>query len=190
MLSNVEVTFDGVPAPLLYVSSDQVNAIVPQEIAGRATTKIVVQNNGQSSMSLQLSVVSTNPAIFSLSQGGNGQGAILNQDSSVNGASNPATAGSAISIFATGEGQLKPQPPTGTVTSSTPPFPVPIEAVSVTIGGQTAQVLYAGEAPSLVMGVLQVNAVIPSSLASGPQPIVLTVGSGQNLAQSITVAVK
>jgi uncharacterized protein (TIGR03437 family) len=60
----------------------------------------------------------------------------------------------------------------------------------VTIGGQPAQIQYAGEAPTLVSGVFQINAVVPDSIASGNQPVVVTIGSNTNNTQSITVAVQ
>jgi uncharacterized protein (TIGR03437 family) len=189
-LGNTEVTFDGIAAPLIYAASGQLNAIVPYSIAGRATTAVVVTRSGLASTSLTLNVADTSPAIFSLSQGGSGQGAILNQNSSVNGASNAAAPGSVISIYATGEGMLQPSGVTGSVTTSTAPFPTPLGMVSVTIGGLTAQIEYAGEAPGLVSGVLQVNAVVPAGVAAGSQPVILTVGSASNAQQTITVAVQ
>ncbi|MDQ2944725.1 MAG: hypothetical protein M3Y27_02055, partial [Acidobacteriota bacterium] len=141
---------------------------------------------------LQAQVVDTAPAIFSLSQGGNGQGAILNSDNSVNGASNPAAKGSVIVIYATGEGVTRPQPPTGAVTSSTgPTFPAPINNVSVKIGGQPVLVYpYIGEAPGLVAGVLQLNVVVPQGIGSGPQTVELNIGGASNSQQSITVAIQ
>ena len=190
-LGGVTVTFNNVPAPLLFVRTDQINAIVPYEITGQPVANIVVQFQGSMSVALQANVVNTQPAIFSLTQNGSGQGAILNQDYSVNGTSKPAAKGSVIQIFATGEGQLVPAVATGSVTPGVAPFPKPIATpVTVTIGGQPAVVQYAGEAPTLVSGVLQVNAVIPATVASGNQPIILTVGSNSNNTQSITVAVQ
>ena len=190
-LGGVTVTFNGVAAPLLFVSALQVNAIVPYEIAGQPLANVVVQFGGSTSAALQTSVVDTRPAIFSLSQGGSGQGAILNQDYSVNGANQPAPKLSVIQIFATGEGQLVPAVLTGSVTPAVPPFPKPVAMpVTVTIGGQPATIQYAGEAPTLVSGVIQVNAVVPDSIASGNQTVVLTIGSNSNNTQTITVAVQ
>jgi uncharacterized protein (TIGR03437 family) len=164
---------------------------VPYEIAGQTSVPVEVQFGGMTSATLQANVVATEPGIFSLSQGGSGQGAILNQDYSVNGASNPAAKGSVIQIFGTGEGQLVPAVATGSVTPGAPPFPKPVATqITVTIGGQTAQIEYAGEAPTLVSGVIQVNAVIPAGTASGNQPVVLTIGTNSNSNQSITVAVQ
>src|SRR6202022_3518186 len=121
--------------PLLFVTALQINAIVPYEIAGQPTANVVVQFGGSTSATLQASVVDTRPAIFSLAQGGSGQGAILNQDYSVNGANKPAAKGSVIQIFGTGEGQLKPSVPTGSVTPGVAPFPMPVATpITVTIG--------------------------------------------------------
>lgn len=189
-ISGTTVTFDGVLAPLIFVRSDQVNAIVPYEIGGRLNTNVVVTRNTQSSTALQQKVVETSPAIFTLSQTGNGQGAILNSNSSVNGTNNPATRGTVIQIFATGEGALVPGAATGSFTPSSPPFPKPIANVSVTIGGQPATITYAGEAPGLVSGALQVNAIVPQSAGTGPQNVVLTVGANQNITQVVTVQVQ
>ena len=192
ILANTVVTFDGIQAPLIFVSANQINAIVPYEINGRVNTSVSVQRNGLSSPPVLYNVAATVPAIFSASQGGNGQGAILNFNNTFNSAANPAAKGTVIQIFATGEGSLTPAVLTGSVTSATGPnFPKPQASVSVTIGGQPAQVLYAGEAPGLVSGVLQVNVVVPTAISgTGPQTIVLNVGAGTNNQQTITVAVQ
>src|SRR5262249_35927136 len=55
-LAGVQVTFDGVPAPLLYVQSQQINVQAPFEIASRTTTKVHVQYQGQSSNEASFSV--------------------------------------------------------------------------------------------------------------------------------------
>ena len=191
-LGNTVVAFDGVAAPLIFVSANQINAIVPYEIAGRVSTNVVVTRGGQSSPALQLRVADTAPSIFSLSQGGNGQGAILNSNGTVNSASNPAAKGSVIVIYATGEGVTRPQPATGAVTSATgTSFPAPVNNVSVKIGGASVTTFnYIGEAPGLVAGVLQINAVIPQGIGSGPQTVELNIGGASNNQQTITVAVQ
>jgi uncharacterized protein (TIGR03437 family) len=135
-------------------------------------------------------VTAATPAIFSLGENGSGQGAILNSDLSVNGTANPAAPGSTVAIYATGEGQLVPAATTGCITGAALPLPVPVGNVSVTIGGQTATLSYAGEAPDLVCGVMQINATIPSSVGAGAQPVGLTISGATNTNQKITVAVK
>jgi uncharacterized protein (TIGR03437 family) len=189
-LANITVTFNNVAAPLIFVSPSQINAIVPYEVAGLTSVPVVVQNNGTPSPALTVPVSPVAPDIFSLSDSGSGQGAILNSNASVNGAGNPAAPGSIISIFATGEGVLVPPGTTGCITGGTLPLPAPVAAVSVTIGGQPASSIeYAGEAPDAVCGLLQINATIPSNIAAGAQPVVLTIGSASNTNQAITVAV-
>jgi uncharacterized protein (TIGR03437 family) len=190
-IGNTTVTFDGVPAPLTFVSATQINAIVPYEVAGHVTTNVVVTHSGSPSTApLVLRVADTAPAIFSLTQTGNGQGAIINQNQTVNTPGNPAVKGTVISIYATGEGQLVPGVATGSVTPASLPVPRPIATPTVTIGGQPAQIQFFGEAPGLVSGVLQINAVVPTNIGSGPQTIVLNMGSGSNASQTITVSVQ
>jgi len=95
-----------------------------------------------------------------------------------------------VSIYATGEGLLVPPVATGSMSGPSLPLPKPAANVSVTIGGQPATISYAGEAPTLVSGVLQVNVAIPSNINSGNQLVVLTIGSNSNTQQAITVAVQ
>jgi uncharacterized protein (TIGR03437 family) len=177
----VTVTFEGYAAPLTYVSAQQINLIVPYEIAGLPSANMVVTRNGAASTPIALAVADTAPGVFA--------GAILNADSSVNSAGNPVAVGSAIQLFGTGEG-VYPGATTGSVTATAPPFPVLAAPVSVSIGGLPAAVLYAGEAPGSLSGLLQVNAVIPAGLASGPQPVVLKVGDRDNTSQGVTVIVR
>jgi len=189
-LGNTVVTFDGTPAALTYVSANQINVIVPYEVAGRTSTAIVVQRATVNSAVANVAVTATSPAIFSASQGGGGQGAILNANNTPNSSTNPAAKGSVVAIYATGEGQLTPAGITGSVTSSTgPTFPKPVGNVSVTIGGVAAAIQYAGEAPGLVSGVIQINAVIPQGVTSGNLPVVLTIGNNSSPA-NVTVAVQ
>jgi len=177
---------------LIFVAPGQINAIVPYEVAGQTSVPVVVNNNGSASASLTVPVAAVAPAIFSLTENGSGQGAILNADGSVNGAGNPAAPGSVIAIFATGEGQLTPAGATGCISGGTLPLPTPLTTpVSVMIAGeQASSITYAGEAPDSVCGLLQVNATLPSDLKSGALPVVLTIGTSSNTGQAITVAVK
>ena len=188
-MANTTVTFDGNLAPLTFVNATQINAIVPYEMAGRANANVIVTRLGVPSPQFAVKVVDTAPAIFSMTQTGNGQGAILNQDNTVNGPNNPAATGSVIQIFATGEGRCQGVS-TGSLIPTLPPFPKPAASVSVTIGGKPAQLQYEGEAPGAIAGLLQVNAFVPDGLASGPQTVVLTVGNNSNSSQTITVTVQ
>jgi uncharacterized protein (TIGR03437 family) len=191
-VAGTQVTFDGVPAAIIYTRNTLVSVMVPYEIAGRVSTALVVTYNGVGSTALQLKVVDTQPGIYTLTQTGSGQGAILNQNGSVNGSGNPEAVGNYIQIFGTGEGQTSPAGVDGAILPNRLPLPVPNAAVNVTIGGipiSSANINYAGEAPGLISGVFQVNAKIPPGVGPGPVPVVVQIG-GVNSQANVTVNVR
>ena len=189
-VAGTQVTFDGIPAALIYTRNTLVSVMAPYEITGRVSTAMVVTYNGASSSPLQLRVVDSAPGIYTVTQTGSGQGAILNQNGSLNSASNPESVGNYIQIYATGEGQTSPQGVNGLILPSRLPLPAPILPVAVSIGGiPAADINYAGEAPGLVSGVLQVNAKIPPGVPTGPAAVVITVGSVSSQA-NVTVSVR
>jgi uncharacterized protein (TIGR03437 family) len=178
-VAGTQVTFDGVPAPIIFTSATLVSVMVPYEIAGRASTAMIVTFNGGGSTPLQLRVVDTAPGIYTITQTGSGQGAILNQDGSVNSSTNAEVVGNIIQIYATGEGQTSPAGVDGAVSPNRLPLPTPTALVEVIIGGipvSAANITYAGEAPSIVSGVMQVNARIPAGVGTGPVSVVVRVG--------------
>jgi len=172
-LSGTQVLFDNIPAALTYLSSGQINAIVPYEVAGHASTLMQVVIQGKPTNSVTLPVVATAPGIF----------AITNLDGSVNSASNPVAAGGVLVLYGTGEGQTAPAGVDGGVNTSV--FPKPLATVSAQIGGQPVQILYAGAAPDFVAGVLQVDLQIPAGV-TGTVQLQLTVGSA-TISANITV---
>jgi uncharacterized protein (TIGR03437 family) len=187
-LGGTSVLFDGTVAPLLYGAQNQINAIVPFGVSGKAATQLTVTAQGKTIAGAALPVAAVAPAIFTLNSSGAGAGAILNQDLSVNSTSNPAAKGSVIAIFVTGLGQTNPPSVDGQVTGSV--LPAPILSPSVKIGGLDAKVEFAGAASGLVAGVMQVNALVPSSVGSGPAvPVVLSVGGASSRA-GVTVAIR
>jgi uncharacterized protein (TIGR03437 family) len=126
--------------------------------------------------------------VFTIDATGTGQGAIVNQDGTVNSAANPAPRGSVVSIYATGEGQTSPPGVTGSVTQLD--LKKPVLPVTVTIGGIGATVQYAGSAASVVAGLLQVNAVVPQGVSPGAAvPVVVNVGTTPSQ-PGVTMAVK
>jgi uncharacterized protein (TIGR03437 family) len=164
-----------------------VNTIVPYAVAGRSAVNLQIEYLGVRSDPVPLAVSQAAPGIFTFA-GGIGQGAILNQDFTINSAQNPADRDSVIQIFATGDGVTNPPGQDGLI--ATDVLPRPVLPVQVFIGGLPADVLYAGGAPTLVAGVIQVNARIPAGVTVGPAvPIVLFVGSFRSQ-QNVTVAVR
>ena len=186
-LASTQILFDGISAPMLYTSGNQLGAIVPFGTAG-PTTRVVVLSQGQSSSPVTMPVLPATPAIFSLDGTGGGPGAILNQDGSLNSAANPAARGSIVVLYGTGAGQTNPGGEDGMVSVGSP-LPTPILPVSIFIDGQPAEVLYAGAAPEMVQGVIQINARVPATASTGPTTtVIFTVGnySSQN---TVTLAV-
>jgi uncharacterized protein (TIGR03437 family) len=164
------VTFGISPAPVLYSSNCQINAVVPFEMNPGIDTLVTVQSNGSSGQTLgpiKLPVVVAAPGIFTTNASGSGQAAILNQDSTVNSASNPAPRGSIISVYMTGTGALSPYIADGSIGPLTAPFPTPVAGVSASIGGVNAPVTFAGQAPGLIAGAAQVNIQIPQNASVG-----------------------
>jgi uncharacterized protein (TIGR03437 family) len=187
-LAGVHVTFDGVPAPLLYASAGQVNAVVPYSVAGKSATQLQLEYLGALSSPVMLAVAATDPGIFSLQSSGKGPGAILNaRDESVNSSANPAARGDWVSIYATGAGIMSPASPDGWLTSA---LAQTAASVGVTIGGLPCQINYAGAAPGYVSGLLQINARIPAGVTPGPTiPVQITIGNTSSQA-AITLAVR
>jgi uncharacterized protein (TIGR03437 family) len=171
------VTFDGIPAPLLYSGANQINAVVPYGVSS-TSTQMTVQFNGQSYGPIAMPVAAAVPGIFTLDGSGHGQGAVLNQDGTLNSISNPAPRGTIITFFACGAGLMTPAVADGTISPLTLPLPAPVLPVSVAIRGVTATVEYAGAAPGYVSGLLQVNVQVPTSIDFGNLvPLMLNLGS-------------
>jgi len=184
-LGGYQVLFDGVAAPLLYVGPTQINTIVPKEVWGQDFTYLQIVTPSGTIDGPLLAVRPAEPSLFQNSQ--TGLAAALNQDSSPNSRQNPAKAGSIVTIFASGggtpawsNGQLVP-------TNQAGPAPQP---VSVLAAGRTSlEVRYAGDAPGLVAGVMQINFRLPDTLPSGDTFMVqLEVGGAIGRGVSIAVA--
>lgn len=167
MLGGVQISINGIAAPLLYVSSTQVNAVVPFEVtADGATVQLSIASHELPEF--RAMVDSTAPAIFTNATGG---GAV-NQDGSLNSATNPAQAGSVVSIWATGTGPA-PRTDGQVVTSALNDC----SSCVVYVDFASVNVLYAGSAPSLIAGVTQINFQLPANPDEGsPLPVNLAAG--------------
>jgi uncharacterized protein (TIGR03437 family) len=187
-IAGTQVLFDGTPAAMIYASPGQVSAVAPYGLAGKTTTNVQVQYQGAASSGVAAPVQAATPGIFSLDASGLGPGAILNQDSSLNGGPNPAAKGSVVAIYCTGSGVTNPASTDGAITGT--PLPLLTGNVSVTIGGIPANVLYSGGAPQAIAGLTQINVEVPAAVTAGPSvPVVVQVGTAQSQA-GVTMAVK
>jgi len=188
-LSGTQVLFDGIAAPLIYAQAGAVSAVAPYEVSGKSSTQVQVIYQGQTSNVVAMPVTSVVPGIFTDDASGHGQAAVVNEDGTVNSASNPAVAGSIVFFYATGEGQTAPGGVDGQLDGSPAPAPV-AQPVTVTVGGISAPVRYAGGVPGLVAGVLQVNAQVPAGISTGNSvPIVLSI-AGKSSQAGVTLAVR
>lgn len=202
-LAGVQVLFgpsatSATPGIPLFVSSTQINVIVPFGIAGQATTSVFVQYQGGVSAPFTFTVAQSAPGIYTLNSQGFGQAAAVNQNGTYNGTgangTTYASQDSVVLLYATGGGQTTPASTAGTVTPiGATLYKVP--NVTATVGGQPAVVEFAGGAPGLVAGVIQLNVHVPKGVTGDALPVVITVGpnssplTGTN-GQGPTIAVR
>jgi uncharacterized protein (TIGR03437 family) len=172
--SNVQVLFDGQPAPVLYAQSRQINVQAPVELAGKTQTSVTVLYNKATIGTLTAAVDSYGaPGIFRLQPGLSDQSAVINQDGTMNGPSNPAPKGSVISMWGTGFGMITPPCATGglnpasAVALAPPLFVWFSDGFSAPPTEVTALPTYAGSAPGLLCGIVQINRVIPDWVQPG-----------------------
>lgn len=154
-LAGAQVLFDGQPASLLMVQNTQINTQVPPG----ATGAMQIMAGTSVLLNTTLTIAASAPGIFT-GPGGSGPVVAANQDGTTNSNSDPAAQGTIVTFYATGIG----------------PGPV-----GVSIGGAAASVSFAGDAPGFI-GVSQINAQVPSGIASGPVPLLLTTQSAQSQA--------
>jgi uncharacterized protein (TIGR03437 family) len=182
-------------APLLFVGPTQLNFQVPPGIAPGDSIPAQLTKPDGSTLLTTLRIAATAPGIFSVPQNGQGQGAVLNQDFSLNGdpkalmGAKPAARGSVIQIFATGAGETTPALAAGEAApASGNPLVLTKVQPTLTIGGKNAKVLFSGMAPGFV-GLWQINAEVPADVTPGMAvPLVMTAGGhGSN---TITIAVQ
>ena len=168
-LNGLQVLFDGTPAPLLYAGPNQINLIVPSAVAGRSTTSFQIIGPIPAVPVIQgpeLFVVASQPQVFA-GPGLEANAAIaLNQDGTVNSAANPAVLGSIVTVWATGAGMPRILEADGGIASTTSPQPSALP-ISVLFANDSLEVLYAGDAPGLAVGVTQVNFRLPAPPQNG-----------------------
>jgi uncharacterized protein (TIGR03437 family) len=170
-VANVAVTFDGTPAPLLWVQDSQINLVAPWSLTPGQNTQVCVSYNNVNANCLAWPVAGTAPAVFTVD---GVYAAAVNEDGSINSAGHPAPVGSIVSIWATGLGPIDPPQDDGTLVEPPLPnnnvLPVGVQAVepsscpSAIFGCQPSpptytnfDVTYAGPAPYMVAGASQIN---------------------------------
>jgi uncharacterized protein (TIGR03437 family) len=187
VLGGWQVFFDGVAAPLILAAPGQITAIAPNGVAGKAHTVLGVQQQGRLTPAIALTVPvnATAPAILTQAPSGIGQAAAVNLDGTINSITNPAIAGSIVSLYVTGAGATTDGD--GAVATSARSG----TAVQVVAGNpyQNAAVLYAGPSPGTISAVTQINLQLPAGITGDQVPIYFLAG-GLSSQSGVTIAVK
>ena len=185
-VNNVSVTIDGRAAPIIYVSANQITVQVPYTVTLGLAKAVVVNNNAVLSNGT-VDIAAVSPGLFTLAGNGIGQCAALvfsmkSGAFSVNGTGSAALVGDIMVFYLTGEGiyDLTASPASGYIVPATlNPLPQLSPLPSVTIGGMAATVQYAGPVVTGMLGLLQINAVVPVGTTKGPSvPVVITIAAG------------
>jgi uncharacterized protein (TIGR03437 family) len=161
------------PAHFHYVSPTQINLQVPWELANYASATVKVIINYTYSPEYTLSLAAYSPGFFSYQSNGQFAADALDLSNNQVTASNPVARGSAVQLFLNGLGPVNNTPADGwpaTDASSTT-----IATPSISIGGQSATVIFSGLAPGYA-DLYQVNAIVPSGIGTGAQPITCSIG--------------
>jgi minor extracellular serine protease Vpr len=170
------------PGHLVYVSPGQVNLQIPWELKGlsSAQVKVTIDFSYGNVVTLQLSDYS--PAFFEI---GSGNVAALDSNNRVIGTTNPAIQGQTVQLYLNGLGPVNNQPASGDPAPSSP-LATCMSSPSVTIGGQTATSSFCGLAPGFP-GLYQINAIVPTGLTPGSQPITVSIGGQTSQAATLVV---
>jgi len=164
-VGDLRVFFNETPAPIHFISPGQINALVPKDLSLAQTAEITVvrASTGQVLAAARAVAENVSPGFFTATGTGSGQVAALNEDNTVNSASNAATRGTVITLFGTGAGLIPGEPADGAAPTAATPTP---ETPRVNINGrfvQESDILYSGLAPGLI-SVWQINVRIPDTV--------------------------
>jgi uncharacterized protein (TIGR03437 family) len=165
-LGNVQVTVNGVPAPIYYVTPTQLSAIVPYGVVG-SIAKVQVFNNNVASNAVTEWISNTAPGVLTQSQNGLGYGDAIHLDGTLVNAQRPAQIGETVSVYLTGLGAVNPTIADGAAGPTDPnALAKAVATITAYIGGVQATVGYAGLAPQWA-GLYQINLTVPAGLTAG-----------------------
>jgi uncharacterized protein (TIGR03437 family) len=176
--SGAQVSIDSAPVTVFGSASTQINFLIPPIVAGRQTVDVQAACGGYTSQPVPMQIATASPGVFTISQNGTGQAAVVNQDGS---STPPSPPGSVVTLYGTGFGSLL----TGSDGLAHTVLPV-----TATIGDSAATVLYAGEAPGYTSGLQQINILIPPDTPPGSSvPLRLAIG-GYTTQAGVTLAIR
>jgi uncharacterized protein (TIGR03437 family) len=187
-LGGVSVQIDGQAAPLIYVSATQINLQVPYEVTLGAGKSLIL-TYGSGTFTFPVTIQASDPGLFTANGSGAGPVAAINAHTvgstvewSLNAVATPAHAGDVVELYLTGEGAYAdptviPEPTGFIVPATLSPLPEDKPYPTVTIDSLPATVQYAGPVPGCIMGILQMNVLIPAVTDNGAVPLVITFGA-------------
>ncbi|MDP9053356.1 MAG: matrixin family metalloprotease [Acidobacteriota bacterium] len=185
-LAGVSVTFDGVPAPMFLSWGNQLNIQAPFEVAGKSSTKVVVNYLGSYSAVVSVPVIPVQPEFFKLS--GEAVIAFNLVDHTLNTAQNPAPRGTYVEVYGTGVGKVSYPVVTGQGARG---FPAGFTGnYTYTIGGAAAGAAYFGGWTPGTVGLAQWDLLVPANSTTGAASIVVTDASGATSDPGATIYVK
>jgi uncharacterized protein (TIGR03437 family) len=184
-VAGVQVFAGNAAAPLLYVSGNQINAIVPFGLEEGSAVALTVNHNGAVSGSARLGVVAATPGVFTTLDSSQYYplAAALNEDGTINSSTNPAAPGTIVTVFATGLGAMTARPADGVLLPETG-LPSLLNPVLLGSRAQSLDILYAGPAPDEVAGLMQMNFRLPSAT---PASLPILMFAGNWISQYFTV---
>ncbi|HYL75647.1 MAG TPA: hypothetical protein VEU96_15645 [Bryobacteraceae bacterium] len=176
-IDDTSLSINGARAPLFYVSPTQINAQVPYETTS-GLAQFTVTASGNLGFRRYAKVNASAPSFFITADG---QAIAQNQDFSLNTPSNPAQAGSYVTVYFTGQGASSNQVPTGAAAPLSP-LSRPNAGVNVTVGGIRGTVAFIGLTPTFV-GLSQLNLQLSTDTPAGNDTITLTIGTSATSAK-------
>lgn len=165
--------------PLFYVSPAQINAELPYGVTS-ATVGIRVRTSAGVSATDTITLKARAPKIFTVDFSGKGSVMATDPQYKIISQGNPVKPGDVVTIWANSLGATIPAVVAGSAAPSAAPA-VLSDAVTVTIGGKTAQVLFAGAAPGF-SGLYQINVKAPFVVLTGPTDVQVSVLSNTSQA--------
>jgi len=176
-LAGVSLNLNGRAVPLLSLTPWQIEYQIPEDAVPGAAVLQPEFTDGTVSAATSIDVLTVLPTVIPLSIVPTLQAAVFHGNASTpTDSTHPATAGEVLVMYASGMGPTNPMVPAGTGAPANPPA-LTIDQPQVSIGSKTAQVQFSGLAPGMV-GVYQINFVLPSGLGTGQQPVSL-IAAGQ-----------